>query len=243
MPSRVIRGEILASESLARVSLEADAFFGRLLLVVDDYGRFDARPLVLRSRAYPIREGVGLEQIEAWLVELEHADGETGPLERYVFDGKPYLQIVNWERYRPKNKRAAKSLYPDRNGEKTLPNRDASSDLPGDPRSAADPRPSDEGRRTTDVGRRTEGAPSPSAPGVRRTPSSPTKGGSRIDAHASTGAGAAPAAPASGRHPRRARIGGPELPKEPDAGRSHAGAPMPARVAVEKVLRGIAREA
>jgi len=51
MPSRVVRGDINASDSLSRVSLEADLTFRALLVAVDDYGRLDARPAFLLMTA------------------------------------------------------------------------------------------------------------------------------------------------------------------------------------------------
>ena len=69
MPSRVIRGEINSSRSLSRVSLEADLTFRALIVAVDDYGRCDADPLMLKALLYPRREEVTAKKARAWVDE------------------------------------------------------------------------------------------------------------------------------------------------------------------------------
>jgi hypothetical protein len=56
VPSRVIRGEINSSDSLSRVSLGADLTFRALIVAVDDYGRIDARPAMLKAALFPVRD-------------------------------------------------------------------------------------------------------------------------------------------------------------------------------------------
>ena len=114
MPSRVIRGEILASRSLGRVSRDADAFFWRLLMAADDFGRLDGRLGVLRAVCYPNRDEVCTGEIERWLEELATCDpGSTGPVQLYEVDGEPFVQLRNWERHRSNSKRAITSRFPD----------------------------------------------------------------------------------------------------------------------------------
>lgn len=241
VPSRVIRGDLLSSESLSRVSLEAEAFFARLILVVDDYGRFDARPLVIRSRAYPLRD-VTLAQIDAWLIELEHADGDSGPVQRYAVGGRDFLRLVNWERHRGKAKRGSSSLFP---GPESGGSSIETGSARGSPRTPADPRPRVEGRGARGEGRRTRGASPPSGPPVvRSNTSSPTKGGSGAepgsDALASPGAGGRTLEPGRrSAHPRRARVGSAELPKMPDAGRTKSPEPESLGAALANVFASV----
>lgn len=139
MPARVIRGEILASDSLSRVSIEADSFFFRLVIAADDFGRLDGRLSVLRSVTFPVRD-VPPVQIEAWLAELERADGDSrGPVLRYLVEGRPYIQLVGWEKHRSNSKRAKESRFPE-------PPRES----PGDSRGVTEIRPSDVLRVTSD---------------------------------------------------------------------------------------------
>src|SRR5690242_5850920 len=102
MPSRVIRGEINSSESLSRVSLEADLTFRALLVAVDDYGRCRANPAVLRALLFPMRPKVTEAHVSKWVGEL----AAEGVVTVYAVDGKQYLQLTAWEAHRGKQKRA-----------------------------------------------------------------------------------------------------------------------------------------
>ncbi len=110
MPSRVIRGEFNASESMAARSLYAELLFLKLILAVDDYGRTDARPRVLRGRVFPLRDDVNVVDVQTWLEEL--ATGDDPPVVVYEVDEKPYLQLVNWEKHRGNSRRGHKSRWP-----------------------------------------------------------------------------------------------------------------------------------
>jgi hypothetical protein len=125
MPSRVIRGEINSSRSLERVSMMADLAFRALLVVVDDYGRFDGRLYILRNAMFPTRREVTEAKLAKWLDELER----EGCIRRYVASGAPYVELPTWETHRGKGRRAESSKYP----ENISPRK--SSEIPGDPRS------------------------------------------------------------------------------------------------------------
>jgi hypothetical protein len=161
MPTRPVRGHALSSDSFSRVSLGAEFLGWRLLIAADDFGRLDGRLNVLRSLVFPARE-IALEQLEAWLVELEHADGDSGPIVRYTVEGRPFIALVNWEKHRSNGRRAKESRFPE-------PPR-----IPADAREA--PRgsarlTSDEGRGTRDEGREGERPAAASPPaGVAPAP-------------------------------------------------------------------------
>lgn len=104
MPNRTLKEGITTSERLAQVSFEAETLYYRLLVCADDFGRFDARPIIIRSRAMPLRD-VGLSSVSQWTDELRTAALITV----YEVDGRPYLQIAKWEQ----RTRANKSKYPD----------------------------------------------------------------------------------------------------------------------------------
>ncbi len=91
-----------------RVSLGADYLFRCLLVAVDDYGRFDARPEVVAAACYPMRREITLEQTSVWLGELE----TEGCIQTYEANERPYLHLTNWERHRSSARRAARSKYP-----------------------------------------------------------------------------------------------------------------------------------
>lgn len=144
MPSRVIRGEINASRSLSRVSLEADLTFRALLVAVDDFGRCEADPLMLKAVLYPRRPAVSPEMVAQWVGEL----AAEGCVQSYVVDGVRYLQLTGHERHRSNGRRAAKSRFPEPphgvpGGSEEAPSRPRiSEEVTDDPRACEEIRPS-----------------------------------------------------------------------------------------------------
>jgi len=93
MPTRLLREGIVNSERMETLTPEAEVLFYRLLVVADDLGLMDARPAVIRSRCFALREELPKARIVAWLQELVTA----GMVVCYFADGKPYLAIQRWE--------------------------------------------------------------------------------------------------------------------------------------------------
>ena len=88
MPNRILREGILDSEAVNKLGPQAELFYRRLMSVIDDFGRFDARPTVLRSRCYPLQlSSVREADISRWLAECQAA----GLLSLYDVDRKQYL--------------------------------------------------------------------------------------------------------------------------------------------------------
>lgn len=104
--SRVIRNGILDSERFNSLSGFAQNFFFRLLLIVDDYGRFDARPAFLRSRLYPVSDYVKEGDIERALHECNNAGVIT--IYKDFGTGKTYLEVKNFNQ----RIQAKRSKYP-----------------------------------------------------------------------------------------------------------------------------------
>lgn len=138
MPTRVLRGEIVKSQSLSRVSLEAELLFRNLIVLVDDYGRFDGDPEIIAAHAYPRRRSVSAEHVAEWLTELATADGDSGPVILYEHDGKPYLVLRNWEKHRGKSRRGKNSRWPQPPDSACQDKPTASAEILGDPRGPAD---------------------------------------------------------------------------------------------------------
>jgi hypothetical protein len=111
MASRVLRDEILSSDSLSQVSTDAELVFIRLILIVDDFGRADARVKLLRARLFPMRPAFTEQKISRCLCELSEC--EDPPIVFYEVDGHPYLYLPGWEKHRGKTKRAKNSRLPD----------------------------------------------------------------------------------------------------------------------------------
>ncbi|HYH67976.1 MAG TPA: hypothetical protein VD866_24985 [Urbifossiella sp.] len=84
MPSRLLREGILDSTAVNALSFPAEVFYRRLMSVVDDFGRFDGRAAMLRSRLYPLKiETVREADISRWIAECVKA----GLIALYAVDG------------------------------------------------------------------------------------------------------------------------------------------------------------
>jgi hypothetical protein len=110
VPARVVRGEINTSGSLSRVSPEADLTFRALIVAVDDFGRFDARPGILKATLFPLRAAFTPEKIMRWVHEL----AEEGCIDLYEVDGRPFLALTGWEKHRGTSRRSGKPKYPEK---------------------------------------------------------------------------------------------------------------------------------
>lgn len=107
MPNRVIRSGFLDSDKINSLSADEQLFFVRLMLVVDDYGCFDARLEMLRSQCYPMSD-IRLTDVSALLTRCR----EVGLLSVYEVDGKNYLIIHTFDqRLRQKRRK-----YPEPKG-------------------------------------------------------------------------------------------------------------------------------
>lgn len=110
MPNRTLKDSICTSENIDLLSPLAECMFFRLIVNCDDFGRFEARPAVLKGKLYPLKD-YSYDQIMSWLNELSKAD----LLFLYESDGKPYLQIKKWSKHQ--RQRAKFSKYPDPSGD------------------------------------------------------------------------------------------------------------------------------
>lgn len=105
MPNRIIKESICTSDSIDQLSWFEEVFFYRLIVNCDDYGRFDARLPILKSRLFPLKS-VTEKQIEDALNKLS----TVGIVLVYEYENRPFLQLVSWERHQTiRNK---KSKYP-----------------------------------------------------------------------------------------------------------------------------------
>lgn len=94
MPNRIVREGINDSSKVDKLDYEAEVFYRRLINVVDDYGRYDARPTILRSKCYPMRvDKISDSDISRWLQQCAAPGVELVIV--YEFEGKPYLELQN----------------------------------------------------------------------------------------------------------------------------------------------------
>jgi len=103
MPTRYLKQGICDSKHIDKLTPESEVFYYRLLVNVDDFGRFDARLLILRSNLFPLKDYT-TKQIEKWLIEL----AESNLISVYKHNDDNYLQMLKWD-----NKpRASESKFP-----------------------------------------------------------------------------------------------------------------------------------
>ena len=107
MPNRIIKESITTSATLAKLSDSEERHFWRLIVQADDFGYLDARPEVIRARAYPMMlDTVSLQEAESRTQALVG----TGLLHLFTFDGKRYGHFPTWDNHQ--QKRAKYSKYP-----------------------------------------------------------------------------------------------------------------------------------
>ena len=106
MPNRMIKDSIHTSESINALSDFQFRLWVNLITYVDDFGRGDARPAVIKGTCFPLRDRMTNRDIEAALKELAGA----GCVCLYEVDGKPYLYFPNWESHQRIRQKVSK--YP-----------------------------------------------------------------------------------------------------------------------------------
>ena len=97
MPNRVIKDTILTSPSINGLSVWTERHFYRLLLVVDDYGCFEATPAVIKGRCYALQR-VTEAQVVRWHGELEAAD----VVKFWEEDGRTFGVFVKFDKHNSK---------------------------------------------------------------------------------------------------------------------------------------------
>lgn len=105
MPNRILKESICTSENIDQLTPFQETFFYRLMVNCDDYGRMDARPKVLSSKLFPLRD-IRINQITDALRALSSAELVV----LYEENGHPFLQMITWDRHQ--TIRAKKSKYP-----------------------------------------------------------------------------------------------------------------------------------
>ncbi|MDD5851856.1 MAG: hypothetical protein PUC87_06885, partial [Galactobacillus timonensis] len=94
MPNRILNSSICTSDSIDELDFFQESFFYRLLVSVDDYGNFDARPKIIRAAVFPLKD-VSLKDIETALDALE----KQGMLQFYTVNGRRYIHLTGWTRF------------------------------------------------------------------------------------------------------------------------------------------------
>lgn len=158
MPQRFLRPGLTTSQRYNSCSWEAQALFTRLITLVDDFGRYDAEPRLLRSHAFPFGDPVGKDIVLPKLKMMCEQLSISGLVDFYETpDGKKYLQVSRWQ----ERTRAEKSKYPafDNTCQQMFGN-DNKCSLPSSPSPSSSP-PSPASRRHSSEG---SGKPNASEP-------------------------------------------------------------------------------
>lgn len=107
MPNRIIKESLCTSEKISSLTDFEFRLWVGLITQVDDAGRGDARPAIIKGRVFPLRERVSLKEIENAL----HGLAAKGCVSLYKVDGKPYFWFPTWSNHQ--RIRDAKPKYPD----------------------------------------------------------------------------------------------------------------------------------
>lgn len=108
MPTRYVWEKACRSDDLAAVSAEAERLFWRLMTQADDFGRFDARPAIVRAGCFPLM----LESVSA--TDVAGCLNELGAVGLVAFYGEGFGLFPSWERHQ--RRRAGRSKFPDPSG-------------------------------------------------------------------------------------------------------------------------------
>ena len=106
MPNRIIKESICRSEEIDSLSWFEEVLFYRLIVICDDFGRYDGRPKIIKGSCFPLKS-ITEKDIDKALGKLS----AVGLVRVYETQGRPYLQLVTWaDHQRIRNQ---KSKYPE----------------------------------------------------------------------------------------------------------------------------------
>lgn len=92
MPNRVLR-DWTDSETIDTLTAQGERFFTRLIMKVDDFGRYTSNIKLLKSTLFPLKTDIREADISLWLTECE----KCGLIALYTVAQKGYLQIINFK--------------------------------------------------------------------------------------------------------------------------------------------------
>ena len=106
MPNRILKESICRSEEIDSLSWFEEVLFYRLIVMCDDFGRFDGRLKIIKASCFPLKS-VTEKDIDKALNRLS----AVGLVKVYKVEEKPYLQLVTWGCHQ--TIRNQKSKYPE----------------------------------------------------------------------------------------------------------------------------------
>ena len=104
MPNRMLYTGLLTSKKINSLSPDAFELYIRLMLIVDDYGRYSGSPTRIARSCWPDKE----EKTGPKITSILQLIITSGLLIEYEVDGERYIQITKWKQ----RARAAESKFP-----------------------------------------------------------------------------------------------------------------------------------
>lgn len=95
MPNRIIKESLCESETIAALSDFEFRLWVTLIVLVDDAGRGDARPAIIKGRGFPLRSRISERDIKDAL----HGLAAKGCVSLYEVGGKPYFWFPTWGKH------------------------------------------------------------------------------------------------------------------------------------------------
>lgn len=95
MPNRIIKESLCESEKIASLTDFEFRLWVTLLVLVDDAGRGDARPAIIKGRGFPLRSGTTEKNIG----EALHSLACKGCIDLYEIDGRSYFYFPTWGKH------------------------------------------------------------------------------------------------------------------------------------------------
>lgn len=92
MPNRILR-DWTDSEKVDVLDVHAERFFVRLIMKVDDFGRYTANCKMLKSTLFPLKTDIRETDIARWLTACEKSD----LIALYNVASKEYVEIKNFK--------------------------------------------------------------------------------------------------------------------------------------------------
>ena len=91
MPNRILKESICRSEEIDSLSWFEEVLFYRLIVICDDFGRYDGRAKIIKGSCFPLKS-ITEKDIDKALEKLS----AVGLVRVYEAQGRPYLQLVTW---------------------------------------------------------------------------------------------------------------------------------------------------
>lgn len=106
MPNRIIKESTFTSDRISQLTDFEFRLWVGLLTYVDDAGRGDARPAIIKGRIFALRDRVTLKEVD----EAVHGLAAKGCVSLYTVGGRPYLWFPTWGKHQ--RVRDVKPKYP-----------------------------------------------------------------------------------------------------------------------------------